>query len=196
MHSAYADERGGTGYKLGSGSSPRFVLVVLIPSSPESLLDKITEARRQLLKPETYEFHYSKSDEAVRKAFFEAIASERMHVWVAAIHKQSAPPELQEQGKAGLYVHAIAGLALRPPLALGKTRLYLDTKGKHKEFMQTLKSGINCRPNRQCGGMSALPENKPLRLAGDTGRPRTEARRFIGGEKRLPVLDVADGRLL
>src|SRR3990172_4605658 len=145
MHSAYADERGDTGYKLEGGSSPRFVLVVLIPSSPESLLDKITEARRQLEKPETYEFHFSKSDEAVRKAFFEAIASERMHVWVAAIYKRRTPLELQAQGKAGLYIHAITGLALRAPFVLGKARLYLDAKGKHKEFMQTLKNGVRAK---------------------------------------------------
>ncbi|MEK7326415.1 MAG: DUF3800 domain-containing protein [Chloroflexota bacterium] len=168
MRSAYADERGDTGYQFNKNSSPRFVFVTLLPADPGSLLNRITNARRQLKKPETYEFHFSKSDDNVRSVFFSAIANERLHIWVATIYKRQTPLELQTQGKTGLYVHAIAGLALRVPIVLNDVKLHLDATGKHRKFMQALKNGTRakCReagkPDQNFKEIRGLNSTHPL----------------------------------
>lgn len=187
MLSAYADERGDTGYRFDKNSSPRFVFVTFLPADPESVLNKITDARRQLKKPETYEFHFSKSDNTVRSMFFKAIANERLRVWVAAIYKRQTPPELQAQGKAGLYIRAIAGLALRAPIALNEVKLHLDATGKHHEFMQALKNGVRakCReagkPDQNVKEIRGLNSIHPLIQCADMLAGAADLRAETGG---------------
>lgn len=130
MQIAYADEYGDAGYKFDSGSSALFVMTILLPSNPESLLNRIAVARRQLGKSETFEFHFRGANANFRRVFFEAIAGERMEHLVAIVHKTRAPAGLQRRGKVGLYTFTLAGLALQAPMTLHHVKLYVDGTGK------------------------------------------------------------------
>lgn len=58
INAAYADESGDPGYHFDAGSSPHFVMAIVVPEWPEQLIDRIVAARRALGKPATYEFHF------------------------------------------------------------------------------------------------------------------------------------------
>lgn len=151
FRTAYADEHGDAGYQFQSGSSSLFVLSILLPHRPESLLNRVIAARRQLSKPETFEFHFHESNAQTRRRFFESITDEQIGLLVAVIHKENAPLELRRLGKVGLYVHALSGLVLRSPVAFEKTKLHLDGTGSQKEFVQSLKNEVRdkCRTSQR-----------------------------------------------
>lgn len=145
MRTAYADESGDTGYK--PGASPLFALAVLMPLDPEALMNRVIEARRRLGKPETFEFHFRQANEKILLTFFEAVTGERLNLLVAAIHKAGVPEEVRREGKTGLYIHGLSGLALRSQIALSDVKLHLDGTGSQKIFVQALKNGVRlaCR---------------------------------------------------
>jgi len=147
MKTGYADESGDAGYEFSSGSSDLFTLVVVIPYDPESLINRIVEARRKLHKPETFEFHFRQANENICQSFFESVAPEELILLAAIIHKTNAGDGLQRTGKTGLYIHALSGLALRSPIPLNNIKLHLDGTGSQKEFIQSLKNGVRnaCR---------------------------------------------------
>jgi hypothetical protein len=147
LRTAYADESGDTGYEFATGSSSHFILTILLPLDPEALIDRVAEARRQLHKPETFEFHFRESTEQIRHIFFGNLASEKFSALIAVIHKRRAPLELRRRGKSGLYIWAIGGLALRAPFALDQVKLHLDGARSQKRFVQLLKVGVRetCR---------------------------------------------------
>jgi hypothetical protein len=147
MRTAYGDESGDTGYEFASGSSPLFVVVILLPHEPEALINSVVAARRKLKKPETYEFHFKQATALVRSAFFGAIAGDQYDLYAAVLAKRQVSESIRRDGKAGLYIHALGGLALRAPARLDDVKLYLDGTGSQKNFVQALKNGVRgiCR---------------------------------------------------
>lgn len=139
---AYADESGDTGYQFDRGSSPRFVLGVIVPADPEATLDRIVALRRSLGKAATYEFHFTQADSQIRTSFLETIPQAADQLLFAVLHKQFAPADLRRLDKVGIYSYALAGLGLRTPFALSKCKLHLDGSGRQKAFLQTLKTNV------------------------------------------------------
>ncbi len=153
MLNAYADESGDPGYEFAAGSSHLFVVGVLLPLEPEELINRITEARRRLGKPETFEFRFHQANLAIRHAFFDAILDSPWHLLAAIIDKRAAPNALRREGKTGLYIHALGGLALRSSMPLSQVKLHLDGTGAQKRFVRDLKNGVRqlCRQNGRPG---------------------------------------------
>ena len=88
---AYADESGDTGYKFDKGSSPKFVMGVIIPEQPEQIIDRILAIRRELGKSATYEFHFWQADPKTRTRFFEGMQEEPGKILMAVLRKRFAP---------------------------------------------------------------------------------------------------------
>ena len=143
----YVDESGDAGYHLDAGSSRRFVVGIVFPDQPEQVIDSLLALRRKLGKPATFEFHFRQSDAVTRTAFFETLGNEPVLGLIAVIHKEFAPADFRRLGKVGLYSHALASLGLKAPFPLGQCRLFLDGKGKQKQFLQQVKSNVRwaCR---------------------------------------------------
>lgn len=73
----FLDESGDTGFKMESGSSLYFtVALILFEENDEAQAadDRIRLLRHELAKPETFEFHFKENSDAVREAFFNAVA--------------------------------------------------------------------------------------------------------------------------
>jgi hypothetical protein len=168
MSAAYADESGDPGYQFQAGSSPLFVITILLPSEPEALLNRVLDARRRLGKPETFEFHFPQARQEIRRVFFEAVAPEAWSLFTAVIHKRHSPPALRQAGKRGLYVHSLGGLALRAPVPFDGVKLHLDGTGSQKEFIQALKTGVRAvcreagRPAQSFKEIRILNSSHPL----------------------------------
>lgn len=144
---AYLDECGDPGYRFDANSSSRFVVGVVLPEDPEQVIDRLLALRRRLGKSASFEFHFRQADVATRLAFLETLQGESIFMLFAVIHKKHAPADFRRLGKVGLYSHALAGLGLRAPFSLARCRFYLDGRGKHKQFLQEVKSHVRwaCR---------------------------------------------------
>jgi Protein of unknown function (DUF3800) len=73
----FLDESGDTSFKIESGSSPYFtVALVLFEETDEAQAadDRIQLLKRELGKPEAFEFHFKENSDAVRQSFFSAVA--------------------------------------------------------------------------------------------------------------------------
>lgn len=95
----FIDESGDTGRKIDRGSSPFFVVsMVLFNDHDEALaLDKkINLLKRELRLSESYEFHFSHNSEKVRKAFLDAINPYNFTYITVAINKD--PKKLYGEG--------------------------------------------------------------------------------------------------
>jgi hypothetical protein len=168
LNYAYADESGDTGYRFEASSSPRFVLSMIAPEQEEAFVDCLLGLRRSLHKPAAFEFHFRQNDDRVRAAFFDAIMPLRFDVLIATIDKRKAPADFRRRGKAGLYAHALAGLALRAPVPLRNCKLYLDGSGGQTHFLQELKASVRyaCRvagrPDQNFRDIRLLESSNPL----------------------------------
>lgn len=73
----FVDESGDTGLKAGAGSS-RFITLVLVlfedAQAAHLAEDRITALRRELGRPENFEFHFKDNSHDLRTAFFQAAA--------------------------------------------------------------------------------------------------------------------------
>lgn len=164
----YADESGDTGYHFDRGSSPYFILGVVLPTDPEVTLDRIVTLRRSLGKAATYEFHFSQADSQIRSRFFEAVPQPADQMLLAVLHKPLAPADFRRFKKVDVYSYVLAGLALRAPFALSTCKLHLDGSGRQKDFLQTLKRQVrySCqvagRPQQSFKEIRLLESANPL----------------------------------
>jgi hypothetical protein len=73
----FVDESGDTGLKVGQGSSDLFTIVLVVFEDSEEAQaadDRITLLRRELRKPDNFEFHFVENGDNVREAFLRAVA--------------------------------------------------------------------------------------------------------------------------
>lgn len=89
----FLDESGDTGHKIDKGSSKYFVvgLVVFEDHDEATRCDQRIELlRKELGKPDNYEFHFANNSEKVRLAFINAIAPYSFTCFAVAINKDPA----------------------------------------------------------------------------------------------------------
>lgn len=73
----FFDESGDTGFKIGTGSSDLFTVTMVVfedHDDAQAADDRIALLRREMAKPASFEFHFAKNSDLVRRAFFEAMA--------------------------------------------------------------------------------------------------------------------------
>ena len=72
----FVDESGDTGLKVEQGSSELFTVVLVVfeeNDEAQACDDRITLLRRELGKPDRFEFHFRENSDRIRQAFFEAV---------------------------------------------------------------------------------------------------------------------------
>ena len=73
----FVDESGDTGRKIGHGSTGLFTVVLVVfeeNDEAQAADDRITRLRRELGKPDNFEFHFAENSDNIREAFLQAIA--------------------------------------------------------------------------------------------------------------------------
>jgi hypothetical protein len=86
----FIDESGDTGRKLNRGSSRYFLISVILffeNEEAESCDNRITLLRRELSKPDNFEFHFANNSHRIRLKFLEAIKPYKFLYFTVVIDK-------------------------------------------------------------------------------------------------------------
>lgn len=157
----YVDWSGDPGFKFRQGSSELFVVAAVM--SDEELM--LTDLRLQLSLPDDFEFHYSKTDRAIREYFKNHINSalEIPGAVVLRVDKQRLPRETRqkrgEQIMAGFIALCIASL---PSELIHHAILYYDGVKEQLSFKNTLRVALSeaMQPGTFLRNMKAVPASR------------------------------------
>lgn len=142
------DESGDAGFKIAKGSSPYFVVAMVIFrdfAEAERASAAIAEARVRLrVKPE---FKFNKSSHPVRDGFFSAVRPFQFGVRALVVEKARIYSESLRDDKDRFYNYFVQMLLKHDNEALRGARIKIDGSGD-REFKQELESYLK----RQCQG--------------------------------------------
>lgn len=132
------DESGDAGFKIAKGSTPHFVVAMVIFrdfKQAEQASKAIGEARERLrVKPE---FKFNKSSHPVRDAFFEAVRPFHFTVRAVVVHKNRIYSENLRDNKERFYNYFVQLLLKHDNAVLQNARVKIDGSGD-REFKQEL----------------------------------------------------------
>lgn len=132
------DESGDAGFKIAKGSSPYFVVSMVIFYSydaAEKVSKVIAETRNQLgVKPE---FKFNKSSHAVRDAFFTSVSPFHFSVRAVVVHKDKVYSQNLRENKEKFYNYFIQLLLKHDNNILQNATIKIDGSG-NREFKREL----------------------------------------------------------
>ena len=137
----FVDWSGDPGFKFRQGSSELFV-VAAVMLDEEISLDTL---RSRLSLPDDFEFHYSKTDRAIRENFRNHVNNELEvpGVVILRVDKQRLPLEMRqkrgEQIMANFIALCVSGL---PDDLIQNAILYYDGEKEQKSFKNTLRAAL------------------------------------------------------
>ena len=132
--------------KLHRGSSPYFCILAAVFTEEESAhaSDRaIDMIRRQLRKPETYEFHFSHCPESVRTAFLRGVAPGQFSYQAFVIDKARLySPKFHDA--ATFYEFAVNIVCDNAGKLMSNGKVVIDKNG-NREFLQRLQCSLKQR---------------------------------------------------
>lgn len=129
---AFVDESGDTGFKLDSGSSPTFVVAMVVFQDrveAQRCDDRIASLREELSLRSGHEFHFSHNAPRIRAAFLEAVHPFAFRVHVLAADKARLLSQGLRRAAPDLYELATDLLLSEAKPHLRDAIVTLDTKG-------------------------------------------------------------------
>lgn len=144
----FVDESGDTGLKIEQGSSEFFTVSIVIfeeHDEAQACDDRITLLRRELGKPETFEFHFRENSDAVRQAFFRAVVPYNFFYFAFVINKAKLDgPGFQFKDSFYKYVCGLVFTNAKP--YLDDAIVKIDGSG-NREFKRQLASYLKKKVN-------------------------------------------------
>ncbi|MFA6028093.1 MAG: DUF3800 domain-containing protein [Patescibacteria group bacterium] len=151
----FVDESGDTGRKLNKGSSRYFIIAIVIFSESEEALNcdkRINQLRREIGKPDNFEFHFTHNSETVRQKFLQAIQPYHFNYFSVVIDKH--PNKLWGPGfkdKESFYKYACNMVFTNALFYLDDATAVLDKSGS-PDFRNRLAKYLRKRINEQGTG--------------------------------------------
>lgn len=148
----FIDESGDAGLKLGQGSSPYFVVTLVVFEENEGALaadQRITQLRTELGFRPDYEFHFNKMNRDLREAFLGAVAGQDFFYFSIVINKQN----LRGPGfkfKESFYKYACSLVFENAKAHLDQATVVIDGSGS-REFRRQLGAYLRRRVNPKAG---------------------------------------------
>jgi hypothetical protein len=146
---AFLDESCDPGAPAFGGSRLFVVGLVLFPdSSIAAECDaRIDRLRRELGKPDRYEFHFRTNTHAVRQAFLRCVSPYSFVYYAAAIEKPARLVPRADQ----LYLDAVATACAAAGTALDGARLIVDAGSRDKRARRRLAAALRDHVNGRAG---------------------------------------------
>lgn len=145
---ALFDESGDAGLNLKAGSSPYFVVALVVfedMQEARSVEERISLLRRELHLDPRFEFRFNKCRQDFRTRFLEAVAPYEFFYYGVVIDKaRLRAPELQH--KESFYTYASGLVFENAKAALTEATVIIDGSGT-KEFQRRLQSYLKRRVN-------------------------------------------------
>lgn len=139
---AFIDESGDTGLKLGQGSSPFFVVsLVLFENDEEAEACKraIDDLRKNLGLPSNFEFHFTHNAHPIREAFLSEVGRFNFSYFSLVIDKrESTLQKPMFQNKESFYGFACNKVILQALPLLDNASIVIDKTG-NEEFRVGIK---------------------------------------------------------
>lgn len=138
------DESGETGFKFTKGSSPYFILVLILTSRPESLCNALKELRKQRKLPENFEFSFHETTHKVRGAFLRKIKNLDFSIFALVVDKRILPQSFTKMSKSEFYVFFVSEFLLTCPVkrVAQDAILVLDEFDKSAKTIRALKKRL------------------------------------------------------
>lgn len=136
----FIDESGDAGFKTQQGSTPTFVIAMVIfddELDAEETALKIKRHRQTIHKQDAYEFKFSKSSKETRLQFLQAISDCRFRVRGIVFRKQNLYSTHLKSNKDGFYNYAVKMLLQHNGDTIRNAKIRIDGLGE-KEFRKSL----------------------------------------------------------
>lgn len=128
----FIDESGDPGFKIGKGSSPVFVIAMIIfddTLEAEKASLAIKELRRKLKVSDLFEFKFSKTNHTFKRAFFEAIKNFKFRVRAIAVTKEIIYSQKLRTEKENFYNFIVMQI-LKQSKTIKRAKLRFDSRGE------------------------------------------------------------------
>lgn len=140
---AGGDEAGDTGFKFEKGSTPLFLISLLLTDDPFVIDEQIVRLRSRLGIAARTEFRFHSTPRAHRLAFLSTLATCNLAVRVLFVDKRSLPIEFRRVKSWDFYAFFMCELLDRLPMGeLGGTILHLDDFGPRKVTLRALRQRL------------------------------------------------------
>ena len=128
----FIDESGDTGLKIKEGSSPNFVIALVIFEDNEEALacdQRIKLLKRELNLPESFEFHFHRNSRRVRESFLRAVLPYQFFYYGIVINKTKLFGE-GFKNKESFYKYACGLLFENAKEKLENATVLIDESGR------------------------------------------------------------------
>lgn len=129
----FVDDSGDPGFKTQKGSSPVFVISLVIfddPLEAEKTSLAIKELRRTLKVNDLYEFKFNKCDKRFKKAFFKTVLSRLFRIRAIAVKKEFIQSSHLKTHKENFYNYIIMQVLKQSVGSIKNARLKFDKRGE------------------------------------------------------------------
>lgn len=138
----FLDDSGDPGFKVKKGSSPCFVIALVVFDDhleAEACAVEIKKLRRQLDLDDQFEFKFSKCCEKFRKQFLSRVASYKFRTRAIVMRKDAIYSQELRHSKESFYRYSIRMVLQHSFGTIKKARLKMDGHGD-REFRRELHS--------------------------------------------------------
>ena len=144
----FIDDSGDAGFKITKGSTPNFVISLVIFEDnleAEKTAVAIKELKRKLGFPDDMEFRFFKSSKKVREAFLRAVSPYKFEVRSLVVDKSKIKSDELKNSKESFYSYFIK-TALKYSGSINDARIKIDGSGDRafrKSFLTYLRRELN-----------------------------------------------------
>ena len=141
----FLDDSGDPGFKVEQGSSPSFVIALVIFDDhleAEKCAVAIKELRRELGLSDQYEFRFSGTKKAFRLAFLNIVARFQFRVRAIVMHKRRIYGSRLQSSRDSFYRYAIKMVLKRSHGRIRAASLRIDGHGD-REFRRELRAYLS-----------------------------------------------------
>ena len=129
----FIDDSGDPGFKLHKGSSPIFVIALIIfddELEAEKTAVAIKELRRKLKFPDTVEFKFHKSRLAIKKKFLETCVQFKFRIRAIVVIKQKIQSLRLQTDKESFFNYFVMNVLKYSKRTIKNAKLRFDRRGE------------------------------------------------------------------
>ena len=129
----FIDDSGDPGFKIQQGSSPVFVISLIVfddSLEAEKTSVAIKELRRKLKVSDLYEFKFNKTDKKFKDSFFESIRSYRFKIRAIVVMKRDIRSLRLQNYRENFYNYTIMQVLKHNGGSIKKAKLKFDKRGE------------------------------------------------------------------
>jgi len=194
----FLDWSGDSGLKFAVGSSSHLSLCFVSSHNYGGLHRGLLSLREQLGLPQGFEFHFARTSNTVRAAFFAVLLHLPWDGAVLLVDKQELPAEFERLREPLFYSHFVGHLLVSAPLSILQVkRLLVDESHKQTEIIRAMRTAMS--PVLRARGIKRTPKvrGEPAHqwdglqvadmLAGAVARRETGGENYLRGFHTLRV---------